>query len=209
MKIDVKSLDNVVVGNVELPADVFEVLPRKDILHRVVLWQLAKRRAGTHATKTISEISGTTKKPYSQKGTGRARQGSTRSPQMRGGGVSFGPVVRDHGYSLQKKVRSAGLKMALSLKVADKKLIVLDGVSLDGYNTKLVFEKLTAMGLERPLFVVRKDENKFFVSSVRNLVHTDVLPVEGINVYDILKHRNLVITADGLKGVISRFMKSV
>ena len=209
MKIDVKSLDNVVVGNVELPADVFEVLPRKDILHRVVLWQLAKRRAGTHATKTISEISGTTKKPYSQKGTGRARQGSTRSPQMRGGGVSFGPVVRDHGYSLQKKVRSAGLKMALSLKVADKKLIVLDGVSLDGYNTKLVFEKLTAMGLEKPLFVVRKDENKFFVSSVRNLVHTDVLPVEGINVYDILKHRNLVITADGLKGVISRFMKSV
>jgi len=209
MKIDVKSLDNVVVGNVELPADVFEVLPRKDILHRVVLWQLAKRRAGTHATKTISEISGTTKKPYSQKGTGRARQGSTRSPQMRGGGVSFGPVVRDHGYSLQKKVRSAGLKMALSLKVADKKLIVLDGVSLDGYNTKLVFEKLTAMGLEKPLFVVRKDENKFFVSSVRNLVHTDVLPVEGINVYDILKHRNLVITTDGLKGVISRFMKSV
>lgn len=209
MKIDVKSLDNVVVGNVELPADVFEVLPRKDILHRVVLWQLAKRRAGTHATKTISEISGTTKKPYSQKGTGRARQGSTRSPQMRGGGVSFGPVVRNHGYSLQKKVRSAGLKMALSLKVADKKLIVLDGVSLDGYNTKLVFEKLTAMGLEKPLFVVRKDENKFFVSSVRNLVHTDVLPVEGINVYDILKHRNLVITTDGLKGVISRFMKSV
>ncbi len=209
MKIDVKSLDNVVVGNVELPADVFEVLPRKDILHRVVLWQLAKRRAGTHATKTISEISGTTKKPYSQKGTGRARQGSTRSPQMRGGGVSFGPVVREHGYSLQKKVRSAGLKMALSLKVADKKLIVLDGVSLDGYNTKLVFEKLTAMGLEKPLFVVRKDENKFFVSSVRNLVHTDVLPVEGINVYDILKHRNLVITTDGLKGVISRFMKSV
>ena len=117
MKLDVITLDNKVQGKIELSDDVFGVEPRKDILFRVVNWQLAKRRAGTHSTKVISEVSGTTKKPFAQKGTGRARQGSLRSPQMRGGATIFGPVVRDHGFSLLKKVRALGLKMALSSKI--------------------------------------------------------------------------------------------
>ena len=205
MKIDIKSLDNKVVGSTDLPENIFGVTPRKDILHRVVVWQLAKRRSGSHSTKTISEISGTTKKPYSQKGTGRARQGSTRSPQMRGGAVVFGPVVRDHGYSLQKKVRSAGLKMALSLKLSDSRLFVLDTVKVDKYNTAVIVDKLKGLNVEKPLFVTGKNESGFFSASVRNLVYTDVLPPEGVNVYDILRHKNLLITMDGLKGLLDRF----
>lgn len=205
MKIDIKSLDNKVVGSADLPENIFGVTPRKDILHRVVVWQLAKRRSGSHLTKTISEISGTTKKPYSQKGTGRARQGSTRSPQMRGGAVVFGPVVRDHGYSLQKKVRSAGLKMALSLKLSDSRLFILDTVKVDKYNTAVIADKLKGLNVEKPLFVTGKSESDFFSASVRNLVYTDVLPSEGVNVYDILRHKNLLITMDGLKGLLDRF----
>ena len=205
MKIDIKSLDNKVVGSTDLPESIFGVTPRKDILHRVVVWQLAKRRSGSHSTKTISEISGTTKKPYSQKGTGRARQGSTRSPQMRGGAVVFGPVVRDHGYSLQKKVRSTGLKMALSLKLSDSRLFVLDTVKVDKYNTAVIADKLKGLNVEKPLFVTGKNESGFFSASVRNLVYTDVVPPEGVNVYDILRHKNLLITMDGLKGLLDRF----
>ena len=126
MKVDVITLDNKVQGQIELSQDIFGIAPRKDILFRVVNWQLAKRRAGTHSTKVISEVSGTTKKPFAQKGTGRARQGSLRSPQMRGGATIFGPVVRDHGFSLLKKVRALGLKMALSSKMEEKKLVVID-----------------------------------------------------------------------------------
>ncbi len=207
MKIDIKSLDNKVIGQTELSADIFGVQPRKDILHRVVKWQLAKRRAGTHATKTISEVSGTTKKPFAQKGTGRARQGSMRSAQMVGGGVSFGPVVRDHGYDLQKKVRAMGLKMAFASKVLDNKLIVLESVKIDAIKTKTVAEKLVALGAEKPLFITKKDEDKNFNASIQNLICTDIIPVEGANVYDILKHKTLFVTIEALKGINERLAK--
>src|SRR5690242_7573778 len=125
MKLTVKTLDNGDAGEIELSDDVFGVTVRRDILARVVNWQLAKRRAGTHKAKGVSEIAGTTKKPWKQKGTGRARQGSLRSPQFRGGAVIFGPVVRSHEYDLQKKVRRLGMRCALSSKAAEGKLIVL------------------------------------------------------------------------------------
>ena len=129
MKLTVRNLDNKEVGDIELAEEVFGLPVRRDILARVVNWQLAKRRAGTHKTKGVSDISGTTKKPYKQKGTGRARQGSLRSPQFRGGAVIFGPVVRSHGFDLQKKVRRLGLKTALSAKQYDDAIMHLGQAS--------------------------------------------------------------------------------
>ena len=136
MKVSVKNLDNKEIGEIELAEAVFGAPVRRDILARVVNWQLAKRRAGTHKTKGISDIQGTTKKPWRQKGTGRARQGSLRSPQFRGGAVIFGPVVRDHGFDLQKKVRRLGLKSALSAKQAEGKLVVIDEAQVKDAKTK-------------------------------------------------------------------------
>src|SRR5919197_1248142 len=130
MKLTVRNLDNKEVGDIDLAEEVFGLPIRRDILARMVNWQLAKRRAGTHKTKGISEIQGTTKKPWRQKGTGRARQGSLRSPQFRGGAVIFGPVVRSHEYGLQKKVRRLGMRCALSAKAAEGKLVILDDVKL-------------------------------------------------------------------------------
>src|SRR3954467_4747313 len=129
MQIEITTLDRTSAGNADLPDEIFAAKPRADIMARVVHWQLAKRRAGTHSTKGLSEVSGTTKKPYRQKGTGNARQGSLRAPQFRTGGVVHGPVVRDHGYRLPKKVRRLGLISALSQKVRDGKLVVLDAAS--------------------------------------------------------------------------------
>src|ERR1700749_2896424 len=130
MKVQVKNLANEAVGEIELDDAIFGLEVRQDLIFRAVNWQLAKRRSGNHKTKGISEISGTTKKPYNQKGTGRARQGSLRSPQFRGGAAIFGPVVRDHGFDLQKKVRRLGLKTALSAKQAEGKLIVIEAARL-------------------------------------------------------------------------------
>lgn len=207
MKVDIRSLDNKVVGQEELSSDIFGIEPRKDILHAVVKWQLSKRRAGTHASKTISDIMGTTKKPFRQKGTGRARQGSMRSPQMRGGAVVFGPVVRDHGYDLQKKVRALGLKMALSAKVKDGVLCIVDSIKTESVKTKAIAEKIEKMNVVKPLFITKKDEDVNFVTAVRNLKEVDIIPAEGANVYDILKHKNILITKEGLEGIIARFVK--
>src|SRR5438876_3798136 len=146
MKLSVRNSDNQQAGDIELADAVFGVKVRPDILARVVAWQLAKRRAGTHKTKGVSEISGTTKKPYKQKGTGRARQGSLRSPQFRGGAVIFGPVVRSHGFDLQKKVRRLGLKTALSAKQAEGKLVVVDEARLDAEKNKALRARLDALG---------------------------------------------------------------
>src|SRR3954468_2843023 len=136
MKIDIINLDKKNVGSLELADTVFGATVRGDIMQRVVRWQLAKRQAGTHKVKVISEVSGTTKKPFKQKGTGGARQGSMRSAQMRGGGVIFGPVVRSHAHSLPKKIRALGLKSALSSKAKDGKLIILDSVESKKGKTK-------------------------------------------------------------------------
>ena len=151
---------------------------RRDILARVVNWQLAKRRAGTHKTKGISDISGTTKKPYKQKGTGRARQGSLRSPQFRGGAVIFGPVVRSHEFGLQKKVRRLGLKTALSAKQAEGKLIVIDAARVDEAKTKALRARFDALGWDSVLIIDGAVDDGF-ARAARNLPKVDVLPRAG------------------------------
>jgi large subunit ribosomal protein L4 len=202
MQIDIITLDNGSAGTAELPDEIFAAEPRADIMARVVHWQLAKRRAGTHKTKGMSEVSGTTKKPYRQKGTGNARQGSLRAPQFRTGGRVHGPVVRDHGYDLPKKVRRLGLISALSQKRADGKLVVLDA-AVAGGKTKDLVARLKALGWSSALIVDRAVDAGFLRAS-RNIPHVDVLPTVGANVYDILRHDVLVVTAAGVEGLKER-----
>ena len=203
MKLTVRNLDNQEVGDIELAEEVFGLPVRRDILARVVNWQLAKRRAGTHKTKGVSEISGTTKKPYKQKGTGRARQGSLRSPQFRGGAVIFGPVVRSHEFDLQKKVRRLGLKTALSAKQAEGKLIVIDAARVDEPKTKALRARLDALGWESVL-IIDGAVNENFARAARNLPKVDVLPEQGANVYDILRRDTLVLTRDAVQQLEAR-----
>jgi large subunit ribosomal protein L4 len=202
MQIEITTLDNGRAGSVELPDEIFGTAPRADIMARVVHWQLAKRRAGTHKTKGLSEVSGTTRKPYRQKGTGNARQGSLRAPQFRTGGIVHGPVVRDHGYSLPKKVRRLGLISALSQKRADGKLVVLEAANGTA-RTKELAAKLKVLGWNSALIVDRTvDEG--LLRACRNIPHIDVLPTIGANVYDILKHDVLAITAAGVEALRER-----
>ena len=204
MKLTVRNLDNQEVGDIELADDVFGLPVRRDILARVVNWQLAKRRAGTHKAKGISDISGTTKKPYKQKGTGRARQGSLRSPQFRGGAVIFGPVVRSHEFDLQKKVRRLGLKTALSAKQAEGKLIVIDAARVDEAKTKALRARLEAFGWESVLIIDGATLDEGFARAARNLPKVDVLPQQGANVYDILRRDTLVLTRDAVQSLEAR-----
>ena len=203
MKLTVRNLDNQEVGDIELAEEVFGLPVRRDILARVVNWQLAKRRAGTHKTKGISDISGTTKKPYKQKGTGRARQGSLRSPQFRGGAVIFGPVVRSHAFDLQKKVRRLGLKTALSAKQAEGKLIVIDEAQIGDAKTKVLRARLDALGWGSVL-IIDGAVNENFARAARNLPRVDVLPQQGANVYDILRRDTLVLTREAVQQLEAR-----
>jgi large subunit ribosomal protein L4 len=204
VKLSVRNLDNQEVGDIELADDVFGLPVRRDILARVVNWQLAKRRAGTHKAKGISDISGTTKKPYKQKGTGRARQGSLRSPQFRGGAVIFGPVVRSHEFDLQKKVRRLGLKTALSAKQAEGKLVVLDAAKVDEPKTKALRSRLDAFGWDSVLIIDGSDLDENFARAARNLPKVDVLPQQGANVYDILRRDTLVLTRAAVERLEAR-----
>jgi large subunit ribosomal protein L4 len=203
MKLTVRNLDNQEVGDIDLAEEVFGLPVRPDILARVVHWQLAKRRAGTHKTKGISDISGTTKKPYKQKGTGRARQGSLRSPQFRGGAVIFGPVVRSHEFDLQKKVRRLGLKTALSAKQAEGKLVVLEEARLDDAKTKALRARFDALGWASVL-IIDGAVNESFARAARNLPKVDVLPEQGANVYDILRRDTLVLTRAAVQQLEAR-----
>ncbi|BAK83478.1 50S ribosomal protein L4 [Komagataeibacter medellinensis] len=202
MDYEIKTLDNGSAGTASLPDEIFAVTPRNDIMARVVHWQLAKRRAGTHKVKGMGEISGTTKKPYRQKGTGSARQGSLRSPQYRTGGVVHGPVVRDHGYDLPKKVRRLGLISALSQKAAEGKLVVLDAATASGKSAELA-KKLKVLGWTSALIVDAAVEENFG-RAARNLPKIDILPTIGANVYDILNHDVLAITRAGVEGLKER-----
>ena len=204
MKLQVKNLDNEDVGEIELADEVFGVAVRRDILARMVNWQLAKRRAGIHKTKGVGEISGTTKKPYKQKGTGRARQGSLRSPQFRGGATIFGPVVRSHEYGLQKKVRRLALRCALSDKAKDGKLIVLDQATLAEGKTKALKQRFEKFGWESVLIVGGESLDENFARAARNLPKVDVLPQQGANVYDILRRDVLVLTRDAVQHLEAR-----
>ena len=204
MKVSVRNLDNQEVGDIELADEVFGLPVRRDILARVVAWQLAKRRAGTHKTKGIGEISGTTKKPYKQKGTGRARQGSLRSPQFRGGAVIFGPVVRSHEFDLQKKVRRLGLKTALSAKHAEGKLVVIDAATVAEAKTKALGARFAALGWESVLIIDGAAVDEGFARAARNLPRVDLLPQQGANVYDILRRDTLVLTRDAAQQLEAR-----
>jgi large subunit ribosomal protein L4 len=202
MKFDIYDFDAKAAGSTELPEDIFGIAPRPDIMARVVHWQLSKRRSGNHKTKGMGEVSGTTRKPFKQKGTGNARQGSLRAPQFRTGGVVHGPVVRDHGYNLNKKVRRLGLLSALSQKVADGKLVVLDAVTALE-KTKDVAARVKKFGWSSALIVDAAVDQKFLAAS-RAVHGLDILPVIGANVYDILQHDILVITKAGLDGLKER-----
>jgi large subunit ribosomal protein L4 len=204
MKLKVHNLDNKEVGDIDLADDVFGLPVRGDILARVVNWQLAKRRAGTHKAKGISDISGTTKKPYKQKGTGRARQGSLRSPQFRGGAVIFGPVVRSHEFGLQKKVRKLGLKTALSAKQAEGKLVVIDAASVAEAKTKALRAQFATLGWESVLIIDGLTVDEGFAKAARNLPKVDVLPQQGANVYDILRRDTLVLTRAAVEQLEAR-----
>jgi large subunit ribosomal protein L4 len=204
MKIDIITLDNGRAGSTELPDEYFAAEPREDIMARVVHWQQAKRRAGTHRTKGMGEVSGTTKKPYKQKGTGNARQGSLRAPQFRTGGVVHGPVVRDHGYDLPKKVRRLGLISALSQKHAEGKLVVLDAATAAEGKTKAVAAQFKALGWKSALIIDGAAVDTNFALASRNIHGLDVLPTIGANVYDILSHDVLAITQAGVDGLRAR-----
>ena len=206
MQIAITTLDQGSAGEAELPDDIFAATPRADIMARVVHWQLAKRRSGNHKVKGMAEVSGTTKKPYKQKGTGNARQGILRSPQFRTGGVVHGPVVRSHEYSLNKKVRRLGLISALSQKAAEGKLVVLDAAA-GSLKTGDLAKKLKALGWKSALIVDRAVDQDFLRAS-RNIPHFDLLPTVGANVYDILRHDVLAITTAGLAGLSERLTPS-
>lgn len=204
MKLVIKNLLNAEVGTIELPDSTYAVAIRKDILHRVVNWQRARAQAGTHKTKGISDIAGTTKKPFKQKGTGHARQGSLRSAQMRGGATVFGPVVRSHEYDLPKKIRQLGLKIALSVKAAAGKLVVLDTTETKSHKTKELVSAFTKMGVKSALIIDGETVGEKFALAARNIPHFDVLPAGGANVFSILKRDTLVITKAGVEKLQER-----
>ena len=204
MQIDVINLDGKSVGKVDLSDQIFGIEARADILHRVVTWQRAKSRAGTHAVKTVSDVAGSGKKAFKQKKTGNARQGERYNVHMRGGGVVHGPVVRDHSIDLPKKIRSLGLKMALSSKVKDGNLVVIDSDKVSAAKTATVAKQLKKLNLNSVLFVWADAIDENFRKSVANIANVDALPTIGLNVLDILKHDKLVLTADAVKAVEAR-----
>jgi large subunit ribosomal protein L4 len=204
MKTKVKNLENKDVGEIDLIDAVWGVKPRRDIIARMVNWQLAKRRSGNHKTKGISEIAGTTKKPWAQKGTGRARQGSLRSPPVRKGAVSFGPVVRDHAHDLPKKVRKMALCMALASKQQDGKLIILDNAKCETPKTKALAAKFGKLGFKSALIIDGANLDPNFAKAARNIPHIDVLPEQGANVYDILRRDLLVLTKNAVEQLQER-----
>ena len=204
MQCDVLTLENKKAGSIDLDDSVFGVDVKPDVLARVVNWQLAKRRSGNHKTKGISEIAGSTAKPWRQKGTGRARQGSKRATQWRGGQTVFGPVVRSHEYRLNKKVRRLGLRTALSSKRADGTLVVLDEIKLQSSRTKLLSEKFKGLGISKALVISGGVVDPSFARAAANLPNVSYLPQQGANVYDILKCETLILTKDAVTLLVER-----
>lgn len=198
MKQDILNLENKKIGNIELNDAIYGVEVRADILQRVVTWQLAKAQSGNHQTKGRSDVALTAAKPFKQKGSGNARQGSRKGAQFRKGGVVFGPVVRDHSFDLTKKFRQLGLKTALSAKAKEGKLIVIDEAKLSAPKTKDLKNKLTACGLTDCLFIDGKEVDVNFALASRNIEGVDILPTIGANVYDILRRDTLVLTKDAV-----------
>ena len=207
MKFNVNSLDNKSLKEISLDKDIFDQPFKQEIIYRMLRYQSAKKQSGNHKTKGISEISGTTKKPFKQKGTGSARQGSKRSPQMRGGAVIFGPQVRSHAHKLPKKIRALALKIALSKKKSDGKLIILNDFKIQKAKTNLVKSKIKKMGIISALFVTGKEVEKNFMLAVRNIPNIDLLTVDGINVYTIVKREHLIMSENALNLLNERLSK--
>jgi large subunit ribosomal protein L4 len=205
MKLAITKLAGGSAGEVELDEAVFGLEPRADLLARCVRWQLAKRRAGTHAVKNRSEINRTTKKVYKQKGTGNARHGAASAPQFRGGGRAFGPQVRSHEHDLPKKVRALALRHALSSKARGEALIVVDEARLDEGKTKALKSTFGQLGLSNALIIAGAEVDQNFGRAARNIPNIDVLPVQGINVYDILRREKLVLTRAAVEALAARF----
>jgi large subunit ribosomal protein L4 len=205
MELKIMSLDGKEGASVELPDAIFGLEPRADILHRCVRWQLAKRQRGTHDVKNRAEIHRTGKKMYRQKGTGSARHGSARVNLFRGGGRSFGPTPRSHAIDLPKKVRVLALKHALSAKARDGGIIVLDNASMKDGKTKVLAENFGKLGLTNALIIDGAEVEANFALAARNIPNIDVLPIQGINVYDILRRHKLVLTKSALEALEARF----
>ena len=205
MEVQVTTLDGKKAGSVTLCDAIFGLEPRADIIHRCVVWQLAKRRSGTHEVKNRAEITRTGKKMYRQKGTGSARHGSARVNLFRGGGRSFGPHTRSHAIGLPKKVRALALKHALSAKAKDGGLIIIENATLADPKTKALKGRFAKLGLANALIVDGAEVDANFRLAVRNIPDVDVLPIQGINVYDILRRNKLVLTRAAIDALEARF----
>jgi large subunit ribosomal protein L4 len=204
---NVVKTDNSAAGEVELSPVVFEAQVKPDLLHAEVRRQLALRHAGTHSTKNRHGVSGGGAKPWRQKGTGRARQGTSRAPQWAGGGVAFGPVPRSYDHAIPKKVRAAALRSAISLRRNEGALVVLDSLELDDFKTSRVAQIVDALGVQKgALFVIAEADEKL-ERSARNIPKVDVIRAEGLNVYDVLRHANLVLTRAAVDLVTERLSK--
>ena len=205
MELAVKTLEGADAGSVTLSDAIFGLEPRQDILHRCVVWQLSRRQAGTHSTLSRADINRTKRKMYKQKGTGGARHGAASAPQFRGGGRAFGPVQRSHASELPKKVRALALKHALSTKAKAQQIFVLDDATLSEPKTKLLKERLAGLGLVNALIISGAEVEPNFGLASRNIGHLDVLPIQGINVYDILRRHTLVLTKAAVDALEARF----
>ena len=204
MKINVIDISSKASGTTNLSDAIFGLEPRIDILHRTVVYQLAKKRAGTHKVKNRAEITATTKKMYKQKGTGSARHGSKKVPQFRGGGRAFGPHPRDHSIKLSKKFRKLALRHALSSKLKDGNIVILSEAKLSKPKTSLLVKSLQKMAVDSALFIDAQGFDKNFELATMNIPNIDILPVQGINVYDMLKRNKLFITKAALKEIEGR-----
>lgn len=205
MEFNVKTLEGKDAGKVSLSDAIFGLEPREDILARVIRWQLAKKRAGTHKSKGRAEIWRTGAKMYKQKGTGRARHHSARAPQFRGGGKAHGPVVRSHEHDLPKKVRALGLRHALSTKFKAEDIIVIDDFIATEAKTKILANTFDAMGLTNALLIGGAELDANFKLAAANIPNIDFLPIQGINVYDILRRGKLVLSKAAVEALEERF----
>lgn len=205
MDLKVTTLSGDDAGKLKLSEEIFGLEPREDILQRVVRWQLAKKQQGTHKAKGRAEISRTGAKMYKQKGTGRARHSSARAPQFRGGGKAHGPVVRSHEHDLPKKVRALGLRHALSAKAKSSDLIIVDDLAVGEAKTKLLVTNFAKLGLTNALMIGGAEIDQNFKRAASNIANIDVLPVQGINVYDILRRGKLVLSKAAIEALEERF----
>lgn len=205
MDLKITTLAGKDAGKLQVSDEIFGLEPREDILQRVVRWQLAKRQQGTHKAKGRSEIARTGAKMYRQKGTGRARHSSARAPQFRGGGKAHGPVPRSHAHDLPKKVRALGLKHALSAKAKTDSLIVIDELALKEAKTKALHDSFAKLGLSNALVIGGAEVDQNFRRAAANIPNIDVLPVQGINVYDILRRGTLVLSKAAVEALEERF----